>query len=468
MNYLKDDLKDKLLDKAGEVNLDSPHYASFERIEKYNGIRIFAYWLIGFFVLLIGGMFLPWTQNVQTKGKLTTQLPEDRPQKIHTQISGKIKRWWVIEGEHVYAGDTLVQITEVKDKYRDPALIERTEAQLKAKESSIGSYTSKVAALNQLINAVKAEQLLKQNQLDNKIRQSQLKVISDSNAVIAAQTDAKIAATRLKRTEQLYKDGIKSLTDLESKRIKFQQANAKLVSAENKLVIGRAALTNAIIERNNILNSYLSKISKAQSDLFSAESNLFTAQAEVSKLKNTLSNYRIRDGLYFVVAPRDGYIVKTHYPGSGEIVKEGSPLVTLMPNKINLAAELYVRPVDLPLIKLGERIRVTFDGWPVLVVSGWPATTIGTFGGEVYAIDRVISPNGKYRVLVIPDPNDEPWPELLKVGSGAQGIFLLNDVPVYYELWRQINGFPPDYYSSEKGHVPLDYDINEKDKYHTK
>lgn len=32
------------------------------------------------------------------------------------------------------------------------------------------------------------------------------------------------------------------------------------------------------------------------------------------------------------------------------------------------------------------------------------------------------------------------------MGTGVQGIAILNDVPVWYELWRNINGFPPDYY----------------------
>ena len=31
------------------------------------------------------------------------------------------------------------------------------------------------------------------------------------------------------------------------------------------------------------------------------------------------------------------------------------------------------------------------------------------------------------------------------MGSGVYGWALLDDVPVWYELWRQINGFPPDY-----------------------
>ena len=32
--------------------------------------------------------------------------------------------------------------------------------------------------------------------------------------------------------------------------------------------------------------------------------------------------------------------------------------------------------------------------------------------------------------------------------TGAQGMALLKDVPVWYELWRNINGFPPEYYKA--------------------
>jgi len=52
--------------------------------------------------------------------------------------------------------------------------------------------------------------------------------------------------------------------------------------------------------------------------------------------------------------------------------------------------------------------------------------------------------------LVAEDVNDKPWPKLLRMGGGANGIALLKDVPIYYELWRNINGFPPEYYQVEK------------------
>ncbi len=127
-------------------------------------------------------------------------------------------------------------------------------------------------------------------------------------------------------------------------------------------------------------------------------------------------------------------------------LKEGEELVSIMPAVYDLAVSMYVRPMDLPLIQKGQKIRFLFDGWPTIVFSGWPNLSYGTFGGEIVAVDNFISDNGKYRILVAPDPNDVDWPDGLRVGSGADGMALLNDVPIWYELWRRLNGFPPDYY----------------------
>jgi len=87
-----------------------------------------------------------------------------------------------------------------------------------------------------------------------------------------------------------------------------------------------------------------------------------------------------------------------------------------------------------------------FVGFPEIVFSGWPKASSGTFGGEIVAVESNVSANGKFRVIVKEDAKDKPWPKELKIGAGAQGITLLNNVPVWFELWRNINGFPPDYY----------------------
>ena len=93
-------------------------------------------------------------------------------------------------------------------------------------------------------------------------------------------------------------------------------------------------------------------------------------------------------------------------------------------------------------------MRLQFDGWPAIQFSGWPSVAVGTFGGTVTVIDVVSSGAGKYRLLVRPDSvngrdGERAWPKQLRLGSGVQGWVILDSVPVWYEIWRQLNGFPP-------------------------
>ena len=106
--------------------------------------------------------------------------------------------------------------------------------------------------------------------------------------------------------------------------------------------------------------------------------------------------------------------------GLGEMVKEGEPVVTVMLHAPALAAELYIEPMDIPLLQVGRRVCLQSDGWPALVFSGWSGTSFGSFGGTVAVIYNIDS-LGKYRILVTPDPAQEPWPQPLRVGSGVYG-----------------------------------------------
>jgi hypothetical protein len=188
------------------------------------------------------------------------------------------------------------------------------------------------------------------------------------------------------------------------------------------------------------------------------------ARTEVVKMENQLTNYQVRASFYYVTAPQTGYITEAVSTGIGENIKAGDNLITIMPDNVDYAVEMFVEPMDLPLMNVGNEIRIIFDGWPSIVFSGWPIITYGTFGGEVVAIDRFISPNGKYRLLVKPDPDEPEWPDAIRVGSGANTLALLNDVPVWYELWRRINGFPPDYYSSANSNQKLNSEMDGKSK----
>ena len=427
---------------SGKKIFNSGHYDHFNRF-------LLAFAIIGIIIL-----FLPWTQTVSGKGSLTTLKPDQRPQSIQSPIPGRIEKWFVTEGDYVEKGDTIIHISEVKNEYFDPALVERTGDQINAKSKAVSSYESKVTALNNQISALSTERKLKLQQANNKLMQSKLKVQSDSIDLEAAKTNIQIANRQYNRTAQLQKEGLKAMTDVEEKHLKLQETEAKLISQMNKLLATKNDVINAEVEINRLKAEYEDKISKASSDMFTAQSSQFDSEAQVTKLKNDYTNYEMRKALYYVRSPQSGFINKAMRAGVGQTFKEGEQLVGIMPSDYEMAVETFVAPIDLPLIRPGEKVRIQFDGWPAIVFSGWPNVSYGTYGGIVVAKETFISDNGKFRVLLAPDPEEHPWPKEIRVGSGAMTLALLDDVPIWFELWRQLNGFPPNYYQPENG-LPL-------------
>lgn len=434
--------------KSGKGVMNKSYYKHFNRF------------LIAAACIVFVVLFLPWTQNITGQGQVTTLKPDQRPQTIQSQIPGRIEEWFVQEGDFVNQGDTILRISEVKSEYFDEQLVERTNQQIEAKSSSLKSYEGKVKALNNQVFALEREQKLKFKQTQNKLLQAHLKVKSDSIDLEAAKTNLQIANRQFNRIKTLQIEGLKAVKDVEQKRLKLQETQAKLISQENKYLASKNEVINTEIELSRIKASYVDKISKAKSDMFSAQSSGFETKAQVTKLENAYTNYKMRNNLLYIKAPQHGFINKAIKGGIGETFKAGDRLVGIMPSQYDLAVETYVKPIDLPLLHIGEKVRVQFDGWPAIVFSGWPNVSYGTYGANVVAIENFISDNGKYRVLLAPDKSDHEWPKAIRVGSGAKTIALLEDVPIWFELWRQINSFPPNYYKPKSS--KLSYQTDKK------
>lgn len=404
------------------------------------------WWWI-FFGLLLLILFLPWTQTVRGKGSVIALRQEQRPQQINTIIAGRIVKWHIKEGDFVKAGDTLVQLAEVKDSYLDPQLLDRTREQITAKQRGIDYYKNKVGATESQLGALAQALQLKITSLENKIRQTQVKLQSDSIEAAAAANDFRIATLQYTRQRQLFDSGLVSLTQLEQRNQSYQNTMAKKLSAENKYINTRQDMNLLRIEMNSAQQEYAEKMAKAEGDRFQSLSEIAAGEGEVAKLQNQYSSYSIRNGMYYIIAPQNGQIIQAKKAGIGETLKEGEMLVSIVPDNVQYAVELFVRPVDLPLVATGQRVMFLFDGFPAIVFSGWPQASSGTFRGKVVAVEKNVSVNGRFRILVAEDPAYKPWPKELKMGTGANGLALLNDVPVWYELWRNVNSFPPDYYN---------------------
>jgi len=436
--------------KSVSKYIDKSQYESYKRLDSRTNSKSLLKILVVMFFIFVIFMFLPWTQNIRSTGKVTTLNPYDKPQNIQALIGGRIEQWYVTEGDIVQAGDTIARLTEAKEDYFDPELISNTEDQRDAKLKSADAYSSKRQFLKDQMSALLALQESKLKQLDLKMQQLDLEAQSVIQDISAAETKIENATNQLDRMQQMYDKGIKSLTDLESKRFAKRQANAKLVSQKNKLQKVETEKLNIKQEIELTLSDYEQKIAKVESEINSADSYRYTLMGESSKLESKLNQLEQRQQAFVITSPISGRINKVLKNGIGEYVKTQDNIATIVPTDYQKAVELYIEPYDMPLIQKGKNVRIQFDGWPAIVFSGWPDNSFGTYNGLVYAIDNDISENGKYRILVIEDGSEKTWPDLIRIGSGARGLLLLNDVKVYYEIWRNLNGFPPDFYNPEK------------------
>lgn len=419
---------------------------SLENIYHINKKSNVAKWFLFTFLAFVFIMFLPWTQNIKTQGNVNTLFQEQRPQKLNSPIPGRIVKWYVKNGDVVKKGDTILQISEIKDDYLDPLLVERTQEQVQAKKGVREYYNAKISTTENQIAAITAAKDLKLNQIKIKIAQLQNKLKAEQAELTAVNNELKIAQDQLNRQNKMYEEGLVSLTQLQQRNVSYQNALAKKTSAENKLTQTQQEIAAQNIEQNAVIQEYTEKLSKTEGDRFQSMGQVAGSTGDIAKLENQVATYKVRKGLYYILATQDGQITQLTKAGIGEIVKDAETIGIIVPKKIDYIAEIYVKPVDLPLIRENQKVMLTFDGFPAIVFSGWPNSSYGTFSGKIIAIENSISENGLFKAIVAEDKTQKRWPPNMKIGTGASGIAILNDVPIWYEIWRNINGFPPDYY----------------------
>lgn len=419
---------------------------SYEKIYHINKKSRVKSWFL--FILIAGiiTLFLPWTQNIKVKGNVSSLYQSQRPQQLNSPIPGRIIKWNVKNGDYVKKGDTLLQLSEIKEDYMDPLLVQRTEQQVDAKKGVRDYYEAKVGTAKNQLEALNASRDLKLNQVKIKIIQLNSKLVGEQAELEAAKNELKLSEDQFERQKRMYDEGLVSLTQFQQRSISYQNSIAKKTAYENKVAQTQQEILNTQIEQNSVTQDYNEKLSKIEGERFQSMGQIEGSDGDIAKLQNQVANYKARQGLYFILASQDGQIVQLNKAGIGEVLKDGENIGTVVPTTVDYAVEIYIKPVDLPLIKEGQRVMSIFDGFPAIVFSGWPDSSYGTFAGKVVAVESNISANGMFKALIVEDKNEKRWPPKIKMGTGVQGIAILNDVPIWYELWRNINGFPPDYY----------------------
>lgn len=236
----------------------------------------------------------------------------------------------------------------------------------------------------------------------------------------------------------------------------IERLNAERAQVMAKLRSAEIAEETALIDMNRMRELFDQGLTsqreyeQARIRVEELRSAVAEAAAELTRMEVNLS----RQSVQIVRAPRDGVISQLNAGDSATFVNAGDVLASFVPDNVGRAIELYIDGRDVALIRPGAPVRLQFEGWPMVQFSGWPNLAVGTFAGQVYAVDPSAQLSGRFRILVTEDETAEhPWPDdrFVRFGSNARGWVLLDTVPVGFELWRQMNNFPPQLPSGEAG-----------------
>jgi adhesin transport system membrane fusion protein len=383
--------------------------------------------LAGFLLLVLGMGFLPWRQFVVGTGRVIAFNPLDRRMNVEAQVSGRVKHLHVVEGQKVKKGQLVVEIED-----NDPNLLANLRAQRESIESRRDFARSRVESLAAQITQ---QELAKAQALDSALQR-----------VNATKAASETALLNFRRTDSLFEKGLASKRDHELATLQRDSTEADLKSAD-------AMLKRTSNDLDASIASIHAQKGSALGDVASAERDLSVLDIQISQ------NLR-----QVMEAPRDGIILQVAVT-DGTYLRPGSLVCVIIPETESRFVEVWLDGNDTPLlhprsedhgkIVSGSEVRLAFEGWPAVQMIGWPNMAVGTFGGEVIFVDAADDGKGKFRVVIAPKPDrvtregkqvEVEWPDRnrwLRQGARANAWIMLQQVPLWYEIWRQINGFPP-------------------------
>ncbi len=447
--------------------------------------------LLGVVVLPCVLAFVPWQQTVHGMGSAVAFEPTERPQFVIAPIEGRVKHWFVAEGDPVKEGDPLVEMLDV-----DEQLILRLRDETLAVESQVNLAQQRVNELTNQAGFIDAARVIQKLQAEDATLAEERNVDAQEANVAAAEARVDRDQRTFDRMDAAFKDG---------QRVSGQDRD----NADRDLKVSMKMLTSAQKVRDSVkarvdqLKKRPSEIDRvADGQIAGLKVTLASASESIESYRRTLrtlENRIVMQEQQRVYAPSDGRVFRITANAEGQLVGKGGRLGTFVPtikqgadrdrqiaemvgatfgavsaapltpapllpqlagtlarpgaigsltrtDRPGIVAELFIDGNDLPLVQVGDKARLQFEGWAAIQFVSFPKAAEGTFGGRVYLVDPTSNDKGDFRVLVEPDPADRPWPdqELLRQGVRAQGWVLMpQPVTMGWEVWRQLNGFPP-------------------------
>jgi len=413
-------------------------------------LRVWAWFATMIFIIFSAALlYVPWTQTVTVQGKLSAYSAVERPQEVHAHINGSLERWFVHEGDSVKKGDLLLKLGDVNPKFMAPDLLNRLDESREALKQKRQAALEHVAILDTRIEEMTSLAEAASSSAVARVLEATKKTLSAEQKKISAQIAKETALLNLQRSKALETEGLISRRELELAIQTATQTDANLKGVEAELSETQAAQVALGHKRNKIDAELVQKLLGMKSKRATVIGEAAKVSKELADLALTRSNAHQRQIASKIIAPVDGTVVRLTPFGLGEIVHPADLLLTIVPKESSPAIEMWANAIDAPLLKPGRPVRILFQGVPAIPLAAWPELMAGTYDGRIQVVDQSASANGQFRFWVAPETHRKEWPPQLHVRQGTQvmGWVILNRVPLWYEMWRRFNLFPPDYNS---------------------
>ena len=389
-----------------------------------------------FIGLMIFLALTPWQQNVRGMGRVVAYIPGDRQQVIGAPVEGRISRWRVKEGSRVKSGEVIAELLD-----NDPLLLQRLRNERQTLLDRQTAVDNRVETFRQQLRMAEQARPQALAAAESRLEMGRQRQKAAVQALDAARAARLTSSLNLNRQQTLQEKGLASRRTLELAQLEIAQRSADTDRAQATLSAAKSEVDALGADLQKLTADTVASIEKTRADLNKAIEDQNYVRADLLKVETRLARQQTQT----ITAPRDGTVLRLLANPNAEMVKSGQALAILVPDTEQRAVELWVDGNDLPLIVTDSHVRLQFEGYPAIQFGGWPEFSVGSFGGRVVLIDATDDGKGHFRILVVHDPDDIPWPDnrFLRQGVRVNGWVLLGQVTLGYELWRIFNGFPP-------------------------
>lgn len=395
-------------------------------------------WFFSFIVILIllSTLFLPWEQTVRGTGTLIAFNPKERSYKIGATINGVIDKIFVKENQFVTKGTPLFSMIDLNNEYiKNLENIKNSiEEEIKNSKIEKNNLEEQYKNLEESFKISLELYLKKEKQIKRKIEQ--LKLQKE-----ALDKRYNIEEIHFNRNKKLYLKGVVSKREYEVQESLYFKVKADLFKVNVSISIEEENIIINNQEKARFEVDTKSKLLALKNSILKTSSKIETLTQKEQNQKNIENRYISKN----IIAKSDGYVIRVLKNDKNRFIKRGEDVVLFAPKVTKRAILLKISDFSMPLMKEELPARIMFYGWPALQISGWPKIRFGTFSGVIERVEPISYEKGFYYAYIIDDERENPWPKdnILRVGTQATVWVRLKTVPLWYEVWRQINALPP-------------------------